>query len=144
MAQHWIISPSSRPDRSLDIVRIVTALVLSVHSIYRIIAGDVGGFGEYLNSVGFPFGVALAWLITLSTLASSVAMIVRRLVVPACICHIIVLFAGIILDHAHDGWFVVGGGRNGMEYSVVLIACLVAVMWSYWPRKTGENSPAAN
>jgi len=144
MAQHWIISPSTRPDRSLDIVRIVTALVLSVHSIYRIIAGDVGGFGEYLNSTGFPFGVALAWLITLSTLASSVAIIIRRLVVPACICHIIVLFAGIILDHVHDGWFVVGGGRNGMEYSVVLIACLVAVMWSYWPQKTGGNSQATD
>jgi putative oxidoreductase len=35
----------------------------------------------------------------------------------------------------HDGWFVVGGGRNGMEYSVVLIACLFAMHWSYWPPK---------
>lgn len=135
MAQHWLITPSSRPDRSLDIVRIVVALLLSVHSIARIIGGDVAGFGGYLSSIGFPLGVALAWLITLSTLAASVALIIRRLIVPACICHMIVLFMGILLDHMHDGWFVVGGGRNGMEYSVLLIACLFAVLWSYWPRK---------
>ncbi len=75
MAQNWLITPSSRPARGLDIVRIVVALVLSVHSITRIINGDVAGFGEFLGSIGFPLGVALAWLITLSTLASSVALV---------------------------------------------------------------------
>ena len=135
MAQNWLAGPSLRPERGLDIVRITVALVLSVHSITRITGGDVAGFGEYLGSIGFPLGVALAWLITLSTLLSSVLLIIRRLIVPACICHIVVLAAGILLDHIHDGWFVVGGGRNGMEYSVVLIACLVAVLWSYWPGK---------
>ena len=135
MAQHSLVTPSSRPDRSLDIIRIVVALVLSVHSIYRVVEGDVAGFGGYLSSIGFPLGVALAWLITLSTLASSVALVIGRLVVPACICHMIVLIMGIVLDHVHDGWFVVGGGRNGMEYSVLLIACLFAIGWSYWPQK---------
>jgi len=135
MAQNWLISPSLRPGRGLDIVRIVVALLLSIHSIFRIIAGDVAGFGDFLGSIGFPLGVGLAWLITLSTLASSVALIIRRLIVPACICHMIVLVMGIFLDHMHDGWFVVGGGRNGMEYSVLLISCLSAVLWSYWPQK---------
>src|SRR5437868_1146298 len=102
MAQQWLIAPSSRPDRSLDIVRIVVALVLSVHSIYRIIAGDVAGFGGYLSSIGFPLGTGLAWFITISTLASSVGLIIRRLIVPACICHIIILIMGIALDHVHD------------------------------------------
>ncbi len=140
MTPYWLVTPSSRPGRGLDIVRIVVALVLSVHSIYRVIAGDVAGFGEYLGSIGFPLGVALAWLITLSTFTASVALVAGRLVVPACICHIIVLFMGIVLDHVHDGWFVVGGGRNGMEYSVVLIACLVAILWSYWPPKKSQSN----
>ena len=135
MAQNWLTTPSSRPDSGLGIIRIAVALVLSVHSITRIIGGDVAGFGEFLGSIGFPLGVALAWFITLSTLASSVALIIQRLVVPACICHMVVLVMGIFLDHMHHGWFVVGGGRDGMEYSVVLIACLFAVLWSYWPRK---------
>ena len=33
----------------------------------------------------------------------------------------------------HLGWFVVGAGRNGMEYSVLLIACLLANAWRWWP-----------
>jgi len=59
MAQNWFNSPSIHPGRSLDIVRIVVALVLSVHSINRIIVGDVPGFGEFLDSKGFPLGVGL-------------------------------------------------------------------------------------
>ncbi len=34
---------------------------------------------------------------------------------------------GIVLVHAPAGWFVVGHGRNGMEYSVLLIAALLCV-----------------
>ena len=37
---------------------------------------------------------------------------------------------GIVLVHAPSGWFVVGGGRNGMEYSVLLIAVLLAQAWA--------------
>jgi putative oxidoreductase len=36
---------------------------------------------------------------------------------------------GILLVHRHDGWFVVGGGRNGVEYSVLLIAVLLLQAW---------------
>ena len=135
MTNKWFYTPAGRAGRSLDIVRITVALLLLVHSAYRIILGDVPGFGQYLGSAGYPLGVALAWLITLVTLAASIAMIVQRLVVPACISHMVVLVVGIIMIHASAGWFVVGGGRNGMEYSILLIACLFAVMLAYWPRK---------
>ena len=135
MAQNWLVSPSLRPGRGLDIVRIVVALVLSVHSIVRITSGEVGDFGEFLGSIGFPLGVGLAWLITLSTLAASVALVIGRLIVPACICHMLVLIPGIFISHMRHGWFVVGGGSNGMEYSVLLIASLSAVLWSYWPQR---------
>jgi len=30
--------------------------------------------------------------------------------------------------HFPDGWFMAGGGRNGMEYSVLLILCLVVIV----------------
>jgi len=47
----------------------------------------------------------------------------------------VILGAGIWISHARHGWFVVGPGENGMEYSVTLIACLSAVLWTYWPRE---------
>ena len=47
----------------------------------------------------------------------------------------LVYLAGIVLVHAPAGWFVVGLGRNGMEYSVLLIACLLLVGWQALPRR---------
>ena len=93
------------------------------------------GFGQYLGSIGFPFGVALAFSIMAFQIACSIAMIFGRLVVFACIGHIIILAVGIYLVHAPQGWFVVGPGTGGMEYSVTLITCLFAVLWAYWPRQ---------
>lgn len=43
---------------------------------------------------------------------------------------------GIYLVHAKAGWFVVGAGRNGAEYSVLLIVVLLCVGMQYAPRKT--------
>lgn len=42
---------------------------------------------------------------------------------------------GIVLVHAPHGWFVVGAGRNGMEYSVLLIVCLLLLALQAWPRR---------
>jgi putative oxidoreductase len=39
------------------------------------------------------------------------------------------LAMGILLVHRPEGWFVVGRGRNGMEYSVLLIAVFLALAW---------------
>ncbi|MBN9382267.1 MAG: hypothetical protein J0H74_15970 [Chitinophagaceae bacterium] len=134
MEKKWFETVPSQLDRSLDIMRIAVALITMVHPVNRIIAGDVHGFGEFLTAEHFPFGLALAWFVTLFQLAASLVMIVRRLIVPACIGNIIIFIFGIVLDHAHSGWFVVGGGTNGMEYSVMLIACHSALLWAYWPR----------
>jgi putative oxidoreductase len=135
MQKNWFNSPSSQPGQGLAIVRIATALLLMVHSAFRLIDGDTNGFGQYLGTI-FPLGVALAWLITLGTLVCSIALLIPRFVVIACIGHAIVLLTGIVMIHAQAGWFVVGGGRNGMEYSMLLLVCLFGVAWSYWPRSS--------
>jgi uncharacterized membrane protein YphA (DoxX/SURF4 family) len=49
------------------------------------------------------------------------------LVVPLCAYFVAQLTAGIAMVHAEQGWFVVGLGRNGVEYSVLLVVCLVAI-----------------
>lgn len=40
---------------------------------------------------------------------------------------VIQMLFGIYLVHLKHGWFVVGHGFNGMEYSVTLIAALFAI-----------------
>jgi putative oxidoreductase len=49
------------------------------------------------------------------------------------------LIAGIALVHAREGWFVVGGGRNGVEYSILLLLVLTAVAWS--EQRRGRTNP---
>jgi uncharacterized membrane protein YphA (DoxX/SURF4 family) len=36
---------------------------------------------------------------------------------------------GLVMVHAPEGWFVVGGGRNGMEYAAMLIVMMLALAW---------------
>jgi putative oxidoreductase len=73
-------------------------------------------------------------------IASSLALIARRFVIPACLGHILVLGTGVWLFHAPH-WFVigpdnvVGPGKEGMEYSTLLITCFVSILLAYWPEQ---------
>ena len=40
---------------------------------------------------------------------------------------IVQLSAGVYLIHWGAGWFLVGAGRNGTEFSALLILCLLAI-----------------
>jgi len=64
-------------------------------------------------------------------------MLTRRWTSLAALGHAAILTLGMILVHWPEGWFVVGGGRNGMEYSVLLIISLLAIAWAWWPERHG-------
>jgi putative oxidoreductase len=91
----------------------------------------INDFGNlYLNEIGFaPVGVPLAWTIKLSHVLCAICLIMDRYVRLACIITIAILVMGIILVHFKEGWFVVGGGRNGIEFNFLLIFVLLAIMY---------------
>ena len=99
----------------------------SVDSIPSIFTGAVNNFGNHhLNAAGFaPIGLPLAWAIKLSHVACAILLILNRYIRLAAIVTIPILVAGIIMIHAAEGWFVVGEGRNGVEFNVLLISVLV-------------------
>lgn len=109
------------------ILRITLAAVFFMHGIPSIFTGGVNNFGNlYLNEVGFaPIGLPLAWAIKLSHVACAVLLILNRYIRIAALVTIPILVAGIIMIHAAEGWFVVGAGRNGVEFNVLLISVLV-------------------
>lgn len=111
-------------------LRISVAIILFAHSIPGMFDGGVNAFGNlYLNEVGFaPFGLALAWAIKLSHVVCAVLLLLNKQIIVACLATIAVLITGIIMIHFKEGWFVVGGGRNGVEYNFLLIAVLVQIM----------------
>ncbi len=129
-------SPLKRPETGIKIVRIAIGLIISVHALHGLlIPANTNGFGGYLGSLGFPFGVGLAWFIVILQFSSCLGLIFCRLVVLSSICNLAILMVGIVLIHFQSGWFVVGEGRNGMEYSITLMVCLFAILWAYWPSR---------
>lgn len=114
----------------LALLRITAALLLIVHGIARIALDIVDDFGLFLDGSGFPLGTAIAWGITAfeilggGILAAGVAV---RWIAPL---FAVQLLAGIALVHFREGWFVVGAGRNGMEYSVLLIVVFAVLAWA--------------
>lgn len=120
----------SAEDPGIRLLRWALAILLLVHGIARIRLGIVAPFGEFLEGRGFPLGFALAWGITLWELVGALVLAARRWVVPVSAVFVAELAMGIALVHWPEGWFVVGAGRNGMEYSVLLIVGFVALVVS--------------
>ncbi|WP_343623480.1 DoxX family protein [Flavobacterium lindanitolerans] len=113
------------------ILRFAVALILIMHSVPGMFNNGIHEFGTlYLNKVGFaPYGVLLAWLIKLSHVVAAVLLLLNKYVKIASIVTIFVLIMGIIMVHYPEGWFVVGGGRNGVEFNFLLIFVLLAIMF---------------
>ncbi len=123
---------------ALDVVRVSVAVLIFIHGATRATFDGVDPFGVWLTSQGFPFGFAQAWGVTVYELIAPLFIVARQFVTLACLGHIFILSIGLVLVHAPNGWFVVGAGRNGVEYSVLLIACLIAVAWAHWPRRSSR------
>ncbi|MBL7868903.1 MAG: DoxX family protein [Flavobacterium lindanitolerans] len=113
------------------ILRFAVAFILIMHSVPGMFNNGIHEFGIfYLNTVGFaPYGVLLAWLIKLSHVVAAVLLLLNKYVKIASIVTIFVLIMGIIMVHYPEGWFVVGGGRNGVEFNFLLIFVLLAIMF---------------
>lgn len=117
------------PDRRAHLLlRTAVAVLLGIHGFYRLAVMGPPGFGAFLASKGFPFGTGLAWAITVFEMAGSLLLVSGRWVRPVAAGFMAILLGGIVLVHGPEGWFVVGGGRNGVEYSVLLLACLASLI----------------
>ena len=117
--------------QGLDLVRWVLATLLFIHGLARVLAGGVAPFGAFLDAQGFPAGLVLAWAVTVFELVAAPVMAWGRWVTPVALVFAAIYAWGIWLVHAPAGWFVVGLGRNGAEYSVLIIACLLANAWAH-------------
>jgi putative oxidoreductase len=117
--------------QGLALIRCVLAVLIFVHGAARVLADGVVPFGGFLETRGFPLGVVLAWAITLVELVAAPLLAWGRWVTPLALVFSAIYACGIWLVHASAGWFVVGLGRNGAEYSVLLITGLLANAWAH-------------
>jgi putative oxidoreductase len=116
---------------STFLLRLAIAIILLMHSVPGMFNNGINDFGNmYLNQIGFaPVGLPLAWMVKLSHVVSAGCLLFEKYVKWASIVTILILLTGIVLIHYEEGWFVVGGGRNGLEFNFLLIFALLTIMF---------------
>lgn len=107
-----------------NILRAVMGIIFITHGTARLFYGSVPDFGAYLNAEGLLVGLPLAWAITSGEIVSGILLALGRYVRYCVIFHAFVILGGIILVHFPQGWFVVGHGSGGVEYSLLILAVL--------------------
>lgn len=127
------------PD-ALRLLRIVTALLFMAHASMRFVNGTIPQFGAFMESQGFPHGMAWVWAISLYELGAGSLLILDRGVRWAATGLALIVAVGIWLIHRHNGWFVGEHGIGGSEYSVALLAMLLVVSASDAARATNPPS----
>ena len=113
-------------------LRIVVSIVFFMHSVPGMFNGGISDFGKnYLDPIGFaPIGLFMAWAIKLIHVFGILSLLLNRWLWISIPLNIVILIAGIGMVHLQNGWFVVGGGSNGIEFNVLLIAALVQILWN--------------
>lgn len=122
-------------------LRLALSVILLMHSVISIVNGDVNNFGLlFLNTVGFsPWGLYVAWAVKLTHIVSVPLLWADRYIKPMAICNILIFMFGIYYVHWQNGWFVVGGGTNGVEYNFLLIFCFLSLMYPEVSLKNKRN-----
>jgi putative oxidoreductase len=121
------LQPLRRESAPIDVLRLVLCAIIFTHGAYRLAEGSIPILGQILNQIGFPAGLVLAHLVNLAETGGAVLLALRLAVVPICGVLCLIYATGIALFHGPNGFFVVGPGRNGWEYSALLIACFAIV-----------------
>jgi putative oxidoreductase len=119
------------------LIRLGVAIILLVHGLGGMFNNGVNNFGNlYLNQVGFaPFGLVLAWVVKISHVVCAASLLLNRYVIATSSITISILIMGILMIHGKEGWFVVGGGRNGMEFNFILILIFTQLIYDKYKMK---------
>ncbi len=121
---------SDNKTNALVFLRVVLSVLMFVHGAARIANGTVDDLGGFLGSQGLPLGFYLAWAITLFEIVGSVLLAAGFYAWILAVVFALHLIVGVWLVHWKDGWFVVGSGRNGIEYSILLIASFLTIAYT--------------
>jgi len=114
-----------------SVLRFTLAGLLAAHGWARLLSDAVDPFGAWLDARGLLIGAIIAWAVTIFEIVGTVLLAAKKIVFPVALVFSSIYIAGIALVHAPVGWFVVGLGRNGAEYSVLLVVALLCVGFHY-------------
>src|SRR4051812_43817904 len=110
------MSTDDRSKRALILLRATISLLIAIHGWHRMLFSDVADLGEGITHIGFPAGLALAWLITLAESLGAIAYAFGLFVFPLTAFYVFVYTTSLLFYHLRHGWFASGSGANGCEY----------------------------
>lgn len=105
------------------LLRFALIIIMIMHGVTSFVEMSVIDFGEALADVfGFGFmGIPTAILVKSIHVLTIPALLLNKYLKPLALLNIIIFIMGIILIHWKHGWYVVGGGSEGVEYNFLLI-----------------------
>jgi putative oxidoreductase len=105
------------------LLRFGLMVIMIMHGLPPFIEMSVIDFGNALTEAfGFGFiGVPMAIMIKLIHVVTIAALLLNKYLKPLAILNIIIFIMGIVLIHWRHGWYVVGGGSEGVEFNFLLI-----------------------
>ena len=107
--------------------RLLLAVLIAAHGWHRLLTHGSPEFGDWLATQGVPLPYVVARAVTWAEVLGSPCLALGLLVRPWALLFMLIYACGLVLVHMPDGWYVVGPGRNGMEYSVLLLGGLALV-----------------
>tara|TARA_R110002012_G_scaffold81454_3_gene206245 strand:- start:25996 stop:26490 length:495 start_codon:yes stop_codon:yes gene_type:complete len=108
-------------------LRIMVGIIMMAHGFQRLYYGTVADFGGYLDSLGLMIGTPIAWSITLFELAAGATLALGFFQKWISLTWLLVIVPGIFLVHLPNGWYVVGPSSGGVEYSCLIVVCLLVL-----------------
>lgn len=116
------------PELGLTILRVVLGVIFVAHGLPKL-TGGMEGTAAYFSSLGIPAPLVVAWLVALLETLGGLALLLGFLVTPVSLLLALHMLTGIVLAHAPNGFYVIGFGRDGVEFNLLLIATLLAMIF---------------
>lgn len=115
------------PELGLAILRVVLGVIFVAHGAPKLFGG-VGDFAGFLGSLGVPLSGLFAWVVTFLEFFGGILLIAGFLVTPVALLLGVHMLTGIILVHAGNGFYVIGPGQGGVEFNLLIISGLLAMI----------------
>jgi len=116
------------PELGLTILRVVLGVIFVAHGVPKL-TGGMEDTAAYFGSLGIPAPLVAAWFVALLETLGGLTLLLGFLVTPASLLLALHMLTGIVLVHAPNGFYVVGAGQGGVEFNLLLIASLLALMF---------------
>lgn len=116
------------PELGLTILRVVLGVIFIAHGLPKL-TGGIEGTVEFFGAIGVPAPLVAAWFIALLETLGGLTLLIGFFVTPASLLLAAHMLAGIVLVHAPNGFYVIGPGQGGVEFNLLLIASLLAMVF---------------